>query len=158
MKSVISRGLPQLFDDKILAGRRSNFELHASCSLSISWRDQGGAFNWFYDALFEEYEESNNMNNTNLSNLKNWRCKVRPEHSIYTTLLGEKSLRVALLNRDKCCIWYIWKDDLWQIVKNRREECVKLYFHYGICKYYTSEELCISQNAGSSKMAKFKLS
>lgn len=40
-------------------------------------------------------------------NLKNWRDRGRPEHSIYTILHGEKTLRVALLNRNKHHVSYI---------------------------------------------------
>ena len=35
---------------------------------------------------------------------------------------------------------------------------MKLFFQYSCSKYYTSEELCILQNSGSSLMAKFELS
>ena len=52
-KCVIQNGLPQLFDNKILARGRANSELGASCSQYISWRDQGGAHNWFCGASFE---------------------------------------------------------------------------------------------------------
>ena len=42
-------------------------------------------------------------------NQKNWRHRVRPEYSIYTTLLGGKTPRVLLLNRNKHSVWYIKK-------------------------------------------------
>ena len=75
------------------------------------------------------------------SNLKNWRGRVNPEHNIHTTLLREKTPRVAYTdihiyeiyrNITSGRVWEIGKRNVWN------------YFSiYGSSICYTSEELCI---------------
>ena len=66
------------------------------------------------------------------------RGRKRPEYSIYTTLLWDKTPSAALLHRDTHYMYYVWKYNYGSESEKRRERCLEIISIYGSSKCYTS--------------------